>query len=68
MDYLKARLSEPSSWRGLIAILTGFGVTLSPEQTNAIVAGGLALMGLVGVFTPDKKGAANAPDATTPMP
>jgi hypothetical protein len=54
-SYLLERLKEPSTWRGLTALLTAVGVTLSPEQTNALVGAGLALMGVLGVFTQDKK-------------
>jgi hypothetical protein len=50
-SYIKARLSEASTWRGLTALLTAVGVTLSPEQTNAVVGAGLAAMGWLGVFT-----------------
>ena len=52
--YIGDRLKEASTWRGIIAFLTGVGVTLSPEQQSSIIAGGLALMGLVGAFTTDK--------------
>jgi uncharacterized membrane protein len=52
--YLIQRLKEASTWRGLTALLTAIGVTISPEQTNAVVSAGLALMGLLGVFTKDK--------------
>jgi len=52
--YLIERLKEPSTWRGLTALLTAVGVALSPEQVNAIVSTGLALIGLLGVFTKDK--------------
>ena len=54
-DFIKARLAEASTWRGVIALLTAAGVTLSPEQTNAIVSAGLAIIGVLGVFTADKK-------------
>jgi hypothetical protein len=54
MNALIERMKEPSTWRGLIAILTACGVALTPEQTEAIVAGGLAVIGLIGVFTSDK--------------
>jgi hypothetical protein len=53
-SYLLERLKEPSTWRGLTALLTAVGVALSPEQVNAIVGAGLALMGVLGVFTKDK--------------
>jgi hypothetical protein len=52
-DYIVARLKEPSTWRGLIAFATAGGVAISPEQAEAIVASGLALMGLLGALTKD---------------
>ena len=51
--YLKARLSEASTWRGVIALIAAFGITISPAQTEAIVAAGLAIIGAIGVFTAD---------------
>ena len=53
--YILNRLSEASTWRGIIAMLTAVGVTLDPAQIDAIIALGLALMGAVGVFFPDKE-------------
>ncbi len=55
MAYIIARLKEASTWRGLIAIVTSFGIAISPELTAAIVATGLALMGLIGAIFPDKE-------------
>lgn len=43
----------PSTWNGLIAIITAFGVALSPEQTEAIVVAGLGLVGVISVFVSD---------------
>lgn len=54
-DYIINRLHEASTWRGILAMLTAAGVALSPEQVNAIVACGLALIGMVGAFVPDSK-------------
>ena len=54
-SYFMQRLSEPSTWRGILAVLTACGIAFSPEQAAAITAGGLAMIGLVGSFTPDKK-------------
>lgn len=51
MKYLIDRMSERSTWVGLIAILSAFGVVLSPEQTEAVVALGAATAGAVGIFT-----------------
>jgi hypothetical protein len=53
-DFIKKRLNEQSTWKGLILILTSLGVTLSPEQQNAIVSVGLGLVGLINTFFPSK--------------
>lgn len=54
-DFLLARASEASTWRGLIMLATAAGVVFSAAQAEAIIAAGLALAGLVGAFSPDKK-------------
>ncbi len=51
MNWLTARLREPSTWRGLIWLLTAFGVTLRPEVWEQITAVGMATAGLIGVLT-----------------
>lgn len=51
--YIIERLKEASTWRGIIAIATAAGMTISPEQSAAIVAAGLAIIGAVGAFVPD---------------
>ena len=50
MNYLLERLREDSTWRGIIMLLTAAGVQLDPSQASAIIAVGLALVGLVNVF------------------
>lgn len=54
-DFILNRGKEASTWRGIVALLTAAGVALSPEQGEAIVALGLAVIGAIGVFTADKK-------------
>ena len=54
-SYFMERLSEPSTWRGILAFLTGCGIAFSPEQGAAITAAGLAAIGLVGAFTKEGK-------------
>lgn len=49
------RLNEASTWRGIVALITAAGVAISPTQQAAIVATGLAVMGLLGAFVPDAK-------------
>lgn len=55
LSFLLARLNEPSTWRGILALLTSVGVALNPEQQAAIISAGLGLIGAVGVFTADPK-------------
>jgi hypothetical protein len=49
LEYLK----QESTWRGIIAIATAFGIKLAPEQAESIIAGGLALIGLINTFKKD---------------
>ena len=51
--YLIQRLREPSTWRGLVLLVTACGVPLNPELQEAIIATGLATAGLIGVVTQD---------------
>ena len=44
---------EPSTWRGLIWLLTAAGLTFGPDQQTAIVTAGMAVAGLVGAFAND---------------
>lgn len=49
LSYLLDRLSENSTWRGLILVGTAVGLKLEPELQNQIVGAGLALVGLINV-------------------
>lgn len=50
-DRLGFALREASTWRGLVLLATAAGLQLDPEQEDAIVAAGLAIAGLIGVFS-----------------
>ena len=52
--WLLARLREPSTWRGLVWLATVAGLSLRPDQAEAIVTVGMALAGLLGVFLRDE--------------
>ena len=54
MQYLINRLMELSTWQGIIAIVTGFGVSLSPELGEAIAILGVAVFGVVSVITKER--------------
>ncbi len=55
MKWLLERLREQNTWRGLILLATAFGVKLDPDQSEAIIAGGLAIVGLINVFSKEKQ-------------
>jgi len=46
--------NEASTWRGIAAILTSVGIIKDPAQATAIIAAGMAVMGAIGAFFPDK--------------
>jgi hypothetical protein len=48
------RLSENSTWRGLILVATALGLKLDPELQNAILAAGLGTIGLINVIRKGK--------------
>ena len=54
MQYLINRLKELSTWQGIIAIVTGFGVAISPELSEAIATLGVALFGAVSVIMKER--------------
>jgi hypothetical protein len=51
IQYILDRASEPSSWRGVVFLLTSAGLGIAPELSNAIITAGVALAGLLGVVT-----------------
>lgn len=48
------RLSENSTWRGLILVATALGVKLDPDLQNQILAAGLSLVGLINIIRKGK--------------
>lgn len=53
MNWILKRAREPSTWRGLTWILTVAGISLHPDQIEAIATVGMAIAGLLGVFLPE---------------
>lgn len=51
--FLLDRARERSTWLGLIAVASAFGVYVSPEQAEAIATAGVAVAGAVGILTRD---------------
>lgn len=54
VNILLERLSENSTWRGLILVATALGVKLDPEIQNQILVAGLGLVGLINVIRKGK--------------
>ncbi len=53
-EYIVTRLKERSTWLGIISLVTAAGLTVSPDQTQAIATAGVGLAGVIAVFTKDK--------------
>lgn len=49
------KLNQPSTWRGLISLLSGVGVVLSPELVEHIVALAVSAFGIVEIVRSEKK-------------
>lgn len=54
ISYILDRLSENSTWRGIILVATAAGVKIAPDLQNQIVAVGLGLVGLINVIRKSK--------------
>ena len=50
LSYLADRLSESSTWRGLVLFATGIGITVEPELATKITAVGLGIVGVVNIL------------------
>jgi hypothetical protein len=54
LNYIKARLTEASTWRGIILLVVAVsGSQLSPEETQQLITHALGIIGLFGIL-PDK--------------
>jgi hypothetical protein len=56
IGFLRDRLDERSTWRALVALLTIAGISFDPEQTQAIIAAGVAIGALLEALLPDPAG------------
>ena len=54
MKYILARLMEPSTWRGIISLLTVFGVKIAPDQAEAILTAGVSIYSAINIFRKEK--------------
>jgi len=54
MRWMLERLQEPSTWRGLVWLLTAAGVAVSPDLAEKIAVAGMAVAGLLGVVLKER--------------
>lgn len=54
-EYIKDRAGEPSTWRGIVLLLTVCGTQIDADQAELIITLGLGATGLLGAAFPDKK-------------
>lgn len=54
IQYILERLKEPSTWRGIIQLLTAAGLVIEPELALQIITAGVTIVGIIGVVTKDK--------------
>lgn len=55
LNWIIARLKEPSTWRGLNVLAGAVGLVISPEQWQSISVAVLGLLGVIEVFRAEKK-------------
>lgn len=53
LSFLLARARERSTWLGLVSIATALGIALTDFQTEAVIAAGMSLAGVIAAFTGD---------------
>ena len=53
LDKIIEYLKYPSTWKGIITLLTIAGVNLAPAQADAITAAGVAFIGAIWTFFSD---------------
>lgn len=54
MEWIIRRLKEPSSWRGIVVLLSIAGVTLSAELQEQIIVVGSAAIALIEIIRKER--------------
>ena len=55
VNWALSRLSEQSTWKGIVLAITSAGVKLKPSQAANIIAIGLAIVAAINIFRNEKK-------------
>ena len=54
IQWIIERGKERTTWLGVIAIASSFGITIAPEMIEHIITAGLAISGLIAIAVKDK--------------
>ena len=66
--FLVNRLDERSTWRAIVALITLFGLSLEPSQSEAIITAGIAIGAALEALLPDPAGRMRKPSAPAELP
>lgn len=53
LRFLLSRAYERSTWLGIVSIATALGLTLTELQSEAVIAAGMSVAGVIAAFTGD---------------
>lgn len=56
MKIIKKRLGEASTWKGILSLLVGFGLTLNGNQIDTIAVAISSVYAAFSIITPDNVG------------
>lgn len=65
LNWALDRLSEQSTWRGIVLALTSAGIVISPDNSAKIIAAGLAIVGVINIFRKETKPQVNQTNEET---
>ena len=54
ISWLKQRLSEPSTYRGIIGMIAALGITINPELIKEVIALSVAVLSFVEFIRKEK--------------
>jgi hypothetical protein len=54
LNIILERLSENSTWRGIILLATALGLKLDPELQTQILTAGLSFIGIINILRKGK--------------
>lgn len=52
-QHLKVKLTQESTWRGIITVLALVGVKISPTDAESIITGAVSIVAMINIFKAD---------------